>query len=199
MFKFTPTGQTFPGSPYKGSGIEGDGFGITFDPKGRIWLGNFGFQSPVCGEGPKAASNDSVTIYPNGDPKRARNLHGRSLGLDKPFDVAIDGRGRAWVTGNDSENVAIIDGDRIRQVGGQGFNQPMGIASDTQGNMWSTNSALVDVPCPDGGFVGQQYGGSIILVTKDGRIAPGSPFTGGGVTSPGAPTSATARARSAPS
>lgn len=229
VFKFTPTGQTFPGSPYGGGGIEGVGFGITFDPNGRLWLGNFGFQSPVCAEGPDAASNDSVsllradgkplspakgftagqiswpqgtasdqrgniwiancgndsvTIYPNGDPKRARNLHGRSLGLDKPFDVAIDGRGRAWVTGNDSENVAIIDGDRIRQVGGQGFDQPMGIASDTQGNMWIANSALVDVPCPDGGFIGQQYGGSIILVTKDGKMAPGSPFTGGGVTSP---------------
>lgn len=229
VFKFTPTGQTFPGSPYKGGGIQGEGFGITFDPKGRIWLGNFGFQSPVCAEGPDAASNnsvsllradgvplsppkgftagriswpqgtasdqrgniwiancgnDSVTIYPNGDPKRARNLHGRSLGLDKPFDVAIDGRGRAWVTGNDSENVAIIDGDRIRQVGGQGFNRPMGIASDSRGNMWIANSALVDVPCPDGGFVGQQYGGSIILVTKDGTMPPGSPFTGGGVTSP---------------
>ena len=229
LFKFTPTGQTFPGSPYAGGGIQGVGFGITFDPKGLLWIGNFGFQSPVCAEGPNAATNnsvslfrpdgkplsrakgftagkiswpqgtasdqrgniwiancgnDSVTIYPNGDPKRARNIHGRSLGLDKPFDVAIDGRGRVWVTGNDSENVAIIDGDRIRQVGGPAFDQPMGIASDTQGNMWIANSALLDVPCPDGGFIGPQYGGSIILVTKDGTMAPGSPFTGGGVTSP---------------
>lgn len=62
VFKFTPTGQTFPGSPYKGGGIEGEGFGITFDPKGRLWRGNFGFQSPVCAEGPDAASNNSVTL-----------------------------------------------------------------------------------------------------------------------------------------
>lgn len=229
VFKFTPTGQTFPGSPYGGGGIQGEGFGITFDPKGRLWLGNFGFQPPVCAEGPDAASNisvsllradgrplspakgftagriswpqgtafdqhgnfwiancgnDGVTIYPDGDPKRARNLHGSSLGLDKPFDVVIDGRGRAWVTGNDSENVAITDGDRIQRVGGHGFAQPMGLASDTQGNMWIANSAPVDVPCPAGGFIGQQYGGSIILVTKDGTMPPGSPFTGGGVTSP---------------
>ena len=40
------------------------------------------------------------------------------------------------------------------------------------------------MPCPNGGFVGQQYGGSIILITKDGQLAPGNPFTGGGVTSP---------------
>ena len=230
VFKFTPTGQTFPGSPYSGGGIQGVGFGITFDPKGRLWLGNFGFQSPVCAEGPNAARNNSVSLFRadgealvagrraspparspgrrapprtsaaiSGSPiaamtasrstrtairARARNLHGGSLGLDKPFDVAIDGRGRAWVTGNDSENVAIIDGDQIRRVGGPAFDQPMGIASDTQGNMWIANSALVDVPCPNGGFVGQQYGGSIILVTKDGRLAPGNPFTGGGVTSP---------------
>ncbi len=229
VFKFTPTGQTFQGSPYSGGGISGDGFGITFDPKGRLWLGNFGFQSPVCAEGPNAATNnsvslfradgkhlspakgftagkiswpqgtasdqrgniwiancgnDSVTIYPDGDPKRARNLPARLLGLDKPFDVAIDGRGRAWVTGNDSGNVAIIDGDQIRRVSGSAFDQPMGIASDTRGNMWIANSALVSVPCPNGGFVGQQYGGSIILITKDGRLAPGNPFTGGGVTSP---------------
>ena len=79
VFKFTPTGQTFPGSPYGGGGIQGEGFGITFDPKGRLWLGNFGFQSPVCAEGPDAASNISVSLLrADGRPlSPAKGLHRR--------------------------------------------------------------------------------------------------------------------------
>ena len=110
-------------------------------------------------------------LLPDSDTLRSHLYNLRKI-IDKPFDVAIDGRGRAWVTGNDSENVAIIDGDRIRQVGGQGFNRPMGIASDSRGNMWIANSALVDVPCPDGGFVGEQYGGlSAYRRTESGLVA----------------------------
>jgi DNA-binding beta-propeller fold protein YncE len=143
---------------------------VASDQGGNIWIAN-------CG-------NNSVTIYPDGDPRRARNLGGKQLGLGKPFDVAIDGRGRAWVTGNDSGGVAIIDGDAIRHVSDKAFDQLMGIASDSRGNMWVANSILVDVPCPDGGPAPGKPIGSVILISANGTVAPGSPFTGGGVTVP---------------
>ena len=37
--------------------------GTLSDPPSRVWVGNFGFQSPVCGAGPKAASNDSASLF----------------------------------------------------------------------------------------------------------------------------------------
>ena len=51
------TGQFVPGSPYSGGGLSGAGFGISFDPKGRLWVSNFGFSSPVC-----AASPARITV-----------------------------------------------------------------------------------------------------------------------------------------
>ena len=48
LLRFTPTGQYVPGSPYAGGGLDGAGFGITIDPKGDVWVGNFGFASPDC-------------------------------------------------------------------------------------------------------------------------------------------------------
>lgn len=228
LFRFTPTGQSFPGSPYRGGGISGSGYGITFDPKGNLWVGNFGFASPVCAaspQGPKNNSvslfsldgtplspkagftagkvswpqgvvsdlhgniwiancgNSSVTVYPNGDPQRARNIPENRLGLSKPFAIAIDHRGFAWVTGNDSNSVAIIGDGQVRHVSGV-FDRPMAIASDSRGNMWVANSHIIDVPCPNGGRDVDGSGGSIVLIRSDGAVAARAPFTGGGTTSP---------------
>jgi hypothetical protein len=228
LFRFTPTGQTFPGSPYRGGGISGSGFGITFDPRGNLWVGNFGFSSPVCAaspRGPKSNSvslfrpdgtplspragftagkvswpqgvvsdqrgniwiancgNSSVTVYPNGDPAKARNIPHDRLGISKPFDIAIDHRGFAWVTGNNSDSVAIIGNGQIRRVRGV-FDRPMAIASDSKGNMWVANSHIVNVPCPNGGRDVDGSGGSVALIRSNGEVAARTPFTGGGTTSP---------------
>jgi hypothetical protein len=230
LFKFVPTGQLFPGAPYAGGGVEGAGFGIALDPRGRIWVGNFGFQSPACAAGPDAAShdsvslfradgtplspprgftagriswpqgtvsdrqgniwiancgNDSLTVYPQGDPRRARNIGGRQLGVEKPFDIAVDGRGRVWVTGNDNSVVGIVGDGPVRRIQGKALDRPLGIASDSRGNMWVANSAVTDIPCPDGGPVlGGEGGGSVALIRADGTVAPGAPFRGGGLTVP---------------
>ncbi|MGA2404537.1 MAG: hypothetical protein ABSG91_23010, partial [Syntrophobacteraceae bacterium] len=52
------------------------------DLNGNIWLAN-------CG-------NNSVTIYPKGNPRKAINAS--DIGLVKPFGLAIDGKGNGWVT-----------------------------------------------------------------------------------------------------
>ncbi|WP_051328963.1 Vgb family protein [Geminicoccus roseus] len=231
VYRFTPTGRLYPGAPYAGGGVSGVGYGITSDPAGRIWLGNFGFESDACSKTPAAAphnsvslfdaqgnalspditgytagriswpqgtvsdrdgniwiancGNDSVTLYPGGDPRRARNIGRARLGLGKPFDIAIDPRGQAWVTGNDSSSVAVIGRRRVWTIDGDAFDRPMGIAGDSRGNMWVANSGVVDVPCPDGGKApGSEFGGSITLIGANGAIARGAPFTGGGIAIP---------------
>ena len=244
LLKFTPTGEFFPGSPYSGGGLDGAGFGITLDPDGHVWVGNFGFEAPECTGTPEAAShdsvseflpdgtpvspdetghtagdiswpqgtvsdkdgniwiancgNDSVTVYPGGDPGAARNFDFTAAGLTRPFDIAIDRRGAAWVTFNGGNAVAVIalDGSQVRtrtirarrphKGGEETFRQPMGIASDSKGNMWVANSGIIHVPCPgDGsGFPPGERGGSVTLIHASGQVAPQAPFTGGGLAIP---------------
>ncbi|MCZ6791456.1 MAG: NHL repeat-containing protein [Candidatus Dadabacteria bacterium] len=262
LLKFTPTGEDFPDAPYQGGGVYGAGFGVTLDPEGNVWVGNFGFQGANCplvfeelsrtvskfaadgtpispdsqgnemgqdhggfrGAGktinqPQGivsdrggniwianCSGDSVTQFPEGKPELAFALQplddmGDSL-IIKPFDIAIDVDGNAWVTGNESHSVIAFDtdGNLIRSVtgmkaNGAGIISPMGVASDSLGNIWVSNSGIVRAPC-DGtapptwiqvlelslaaGFSGKNA--SVTLINADGD--PVGPFKGGGLLIP---------------
>ncbi len=140
------------------------------DKKRNIWLAN-------CG-------NDTVTFIPKGKPDLAENFalpggRGESdnftpsipdtepdsdAPLLKPFGIAIDPEGRAWVTANqagfDSGSSSEAVG-RIYRVSSDGtvealpnlsasdepvLSWPMGISGDSSGNMWISNSNSVKVP-----------------------------------------------------
>ncbi|SDK30420.1 hypothetical protein [Microbulbifer yueqingensis] len=213
LLKFYPWGETFPGVPYFGGGLSGAGFGITLDPRGNVWVGNFGFEAAACADGtvppdprdkipathnsvslfhpsgtplspfrgftrgdifwPQATvsdhegniwvancGNDSVTIIPRGNPARARNIPLPGGGTEpdsdspllKPFAIAIDPRGRAWVTGNKAQQVYIVSLDgsvepvRTSQAV---LSWPMGISGDSRGNMWVSSSDTVNIVCID--------------------------------------------------
>lgn len=225
LFEFTPDGRYASGSPYSGGGLDGAGFGITFDPDGHAWVGNFGFASNRCATPPlhnsvseftasgqalspstgftqggvswpqgtvsDSAGNiriancgtDSITTYPSGNPAAASNT---PAGVDKPFDMAYNGTGPLFVTGNGDNTVAVLnaDGSPARApITGGGLNRPLGIAADTHGNMWVANSGAVTIPCPDGGIDLAPRSGSITFLTSDGA-APPVKFSGGGVTTP---------------
>jgi sugar lactone lactonase YvrE len=264
LLTFHPWGAPFPGSPYFGGGLSGAGFGISIDPRGRIWVGNFGFEAPACTmlddplrkvpathdsvsafrpdgspisgfEGftdglmwwPQATvpdrkgnvwvancGNDTVTLIPNGKPERARNIalpggqgeRGRyrvelpDRPLIKPFAIAIDPRGRAWVTGNRTGHVPGTEGPagRVYRVSADGsvetlphrtaehpdsvLSWPMGISGDSAGNMWVSNSDSVDVPCVTPLNPQDGDGASVVLYPADG----GAPqrYVGGGISIP---------------
>jgi hypothetical protein len=236
LLKFYPSGKPFPGVPYFGGGLSGAGFGITLDPRGRIWVGNFGFETPFCTVPPIPPNNDkipathdsvslflpngtpisvpdgftkghiwwpqgmatdengnvwvgncgndTVTLIPRGEPSHAQNIaipgglvdgggpyqpallddrFGTPRPLIKPFGLALDPKGRAWVVGNavgfekSTTNTMHTGGlYRISRDGtivtvaspeDQLLSFPMGIAGDSKGNMWVTNSDHVSVPC----------------------------------------------------
>lgn len=123
--------------------------GTVSDFDGNIWIAS--------------CSADHVTIFPGGDPDQAFVIQD-TFGDDEkivvaPFDVAIDPGGNAWVTGNESFNVAKFDpdGNLIFNVSGDeaaeaGFKLPMGVATDMFGNAWVANSGFVTAPC-DGNSV----------------------------------------------
>ncbi len=234
VFKFTPTGRYASGSPFSGGGLSGAGFGITLDPHGNVWVGNFGFASTSCPSPPPHNSvseftstgralspnrtlahpggytiggiswpqgtvsdrtgniwiancgNNSVTRYAGGNPRSFTQLS--NLGITKPFDIAFNGRGQAYVTGNGSSGVAILQPNGTPAPGSPitsgGIDKPLGIAADTHGNMWVSNSRLLDVPCPGMTVVPPTQRGSITLITSTGHVARPAPFTGGGLVLP---------------
>jgi sugar lactone lactonase YvrE len=233
LLKFTPTGQYVSGSPYYGGGLNGAGFGITLDPFGRVWVGNFGFSAVKCKAPPPHNSvsaftpagrpispsatgtstggftqgaiswpqgtvsdrhgniwiancgNNSVTRYAAGDPAAARSI---PLPIAKPFDIAFNLQGQAFVTGDGDSAVEMLNPDGTyalsAPITGGGLDKPMGIAADIEGNMWVANSGFADVPCPSGGAPSRNHPASITLITSTGKLAARQPFTGGGLTAP---------------
>jgi len=236
LLKFYPSGKPFQGTPYYGGGLSGAGFGITLDPRGRIWVGNFGFESPLCTIPPfppdsekipathdsvslflpngepisvpdgfntghiwwpqgmasdkqgnvwlANCGNDTVTLIPDGEPSQAWNIaipgglvdgggpyepaalqdkFGTPRPLIKPFGLALDPKGRAWVVGNavgfEESTTTTMHTGGLYRISKDGtivtialpedklLSFPMGIAGDSKGNMWVSNSDHVSVPC----------------------------------------------------
>jgi DNA-binding beta-propeller fold protein YncE len=147
--------------------------GTVSDRDGNIWIAN-------CG-------NDSVTQYPEGNPNLAFNRSRAVTGLSRPFGIAINGEGDAFVTGNESRSVAMLgpNGFPLRPITGGGLHRPMGIASDSRGYMWVANPTWVVAPCP--GQVKLQNrpkaGGTVTSITPNGGRAIG-PIEGAGLHTP---------------
>lgn len=169
--KFSPDGTALSPSAGFTQGNITWPQGTKSDQDGNIWIAN--------------CENSSVTVYRDGDPQHAQEITG--VGLEKPFAVAHNNEGDAFVTGVQSNNVVMLQPDGTPAPGspisGGGINRPMGIIADSEGNQWVANSGLVDLPCPalDGTGSG---GGSVTLITKDGQLASPTAFTGGGLTVP---------------
>lgn len=181
---FTPHGYAIsPSGGYTAGGISWPQ-GIVSDRKGNIFVAN-------CG-------NDSITETPKGNIHRAFNiiLEGASQTPGqpavKPFGIALDRHGNAWITDNFNNTVSIVspDGKLIDTLPGtyRGktvLTHPVGNTVDSKGNIWVANSDWLDVPCPSSPNPGQGMSPSITLYPMNSR-APyaGAPFTGGGLTVP---------------
>ncbi|MEY9874985.1 DNA-binding beta-propeller fold protein YncE [Streptacidiphilus sp. MAP12-33] len=169
-----------PGTGWRFGGIS-QPQGTVADRSGNVWIAN-------CG-------NRSVTRIPDGRPEAARNLPLAAAGLVKPFDIAVDPRGRAWVTGNGSDNVVELapDGRPLRTVTPPGLHRPLGIASDSLGDLWVADDQILPVPC-EGSTTADLAGAlstvpgpghrpGVVLIRPDGTAAP-APFTNGGLVLP---------------
>ncbi|UVF76889.1 NHL repeat-containing protein [Gordonia mangrovi] len=222
LFKFGPDGALVDGSPYRGGGLSGSGFGVTLGPAGNVWATNYGFAAPGCTDQPPHNSvsvftaqgkpispstgitqgkldwpqgvtfdqkgnlwmancgSGTVTLYPGGDPTRARTI---DAGLKQAFGVVDNGR-HVMVTGMETNNVAVFDydGTLVRPPLTGRFQKPMGIAGDKDGNVWVANSGAVTLPCPERPSTPSTIG-SVSLISPDGKPVAG-PFYGGGATLP---------------
>jgi sugar lactone lactonase YvrE len=116
--------------------------GMACDRAGNVWVAE-------CGGG-------NVTVIPGGNPVAMWNI--TNVG-SKPFDMAIDTRGHAWVTVNNASTAGEIfptgivrelssEGTFIGEpvTGRDGIMRPVGIASDSLGNVWVADSGILDIP-----------------------------------------------------
>jgi hypothetical protein len=179
LFRFTPTGQTYPGSPYVGGGLSGVGFGVTIDPRDRVWLGNFGFEGKGC---KTEANHTSVSVF---------HLNGKAISPEGGWEVGktswpqgtiSDQRGNVWLAncGNDSVTRVMppgplspesepppalnIDQARIEAAGGP-FARSFGDAVNANGEVWVTGNGSASVArlSASGKVLGVTTGGGLHL------------------------------------
>ena len=186
LLKFYPSGKTFPGSPYFGGGLSGAGYGITLDPTGHVWIGNFGFQDPPCAALPIAAPHDSVSAFhPDGSPISPER--GFTNGdIFWPQGTVADRQGNIWIAncGNDSVT-KIPGGDHNRAINiplgptppeHSPQMKPFGAAVDLDGNVWINNnrSNTISVISPSGQLIDTlpgTYPGKAVLSHPVGNAA----------------------------
>ncbi|PSF38462.1 hypothetical protein C7H19_05615 [Aphanothece hegewaldii CCALA 016] len=157
LIGLTPGGDLLTGAPIQGGGLYGAGFGITIDPDGHIWLGNFGFGNDsilgIVGNGNSVSEFD-----PNGNPLSPprtdfSNLREPSGGYTVgdffgPQGTVSDQKGNIWIASNDpgqgsgrSKVVLYINGDPNNPNNltiDNGQLNPFDIAIDAAGNAWVT-------------------------------------------------------------
>ena len=148
---FKPNGQPADGrngtprSPLTGGGILGAGFGVTIDPRGSVWFGNFGWgNSHDCTPDPipSANGNGSISRFtlsgaPMSPPDAYQGGPVRAQGLGSDAD------GNIWISSFENDSVYVfIHGNphqsvSFHQYDGSG---PFDVAVATDGTAWVSNT-----------------------------------------------------------
>jgi hypothetical protein len=185
VFRFTPTGQTYPGSPYTGGGLSGVGFGAAIDPAGRVWMTNFGFEGKGC---KTVADHYTASVF---------NLKGEALSPEEgwsggeiswPQGTVADRRGRIWVANCGNDSITRIGGETVPSLptgtpptavnfgeaaitagSPVAFERPFGDALDAHGDLFVTGNASDSVAelSPSGEPVRMISGGGLHLPMGD--------------------------------
>jgi streptogramin lyase len=124
---FTAEGQALSGPNGITAGPLQAPQGIAVDVNDNVWIANHG--------------NNTVTLYPKGDPAQARVISGG--GLYAPFTIVTDAAGNAWVNngslhGDVAGSVTKISpsGQPTGPFAVDSMRSPQGMALDSAGNIW---------------------------------------------------------------
>ncbi len=160
LLKFTPTGEDFPGAPYQGGGLYGAGYGITLDPDGNVWVGNFGFQGTNCpfsieelSQTVSKFASDGTPISPNSQGNEIGEDHGGFQGagntLRQPQGTVSDRDGNIWIASCSTDSVTQFPKGNPNQafklqplddMDNSLVIKPFDIAIDVDGNAWVTGN-----------------------------------------------------------
>ena len=173
LFKFTPAGRFAPGSPYQGGGLNGAGYGVTLDPRGHVWVGNYGFVSRGCRNEPPHLSVSEFT--PEGQPLSPDQTPTSPGGFTQggifwPQGTVSDRQGNIWIAncGNDTvTRYAHGDPNAFTSLTGLGLEKPFDIAFNRRGQAFVTGNG----------------NNAVAMLNRDG-IPARSPITSGGLNKP---------------
>ncbi|WP_245813995.1 NHL repeat-containing protein [Rhodococcus marinonascens] len=170
VFKFSPTGQFVPGSPFKGGGLSGAGFGITIDPNGDVWVGNYGFaaQPPGCPEDQQPPHNSVSKFTSDGQPLSPPEGFTEGA-IDWPQGTIADRDGNIWMANCGSNTLTRYpDGDPSRAENiDAGLARPFGMV-DNGRHVFATG----------------MLNNAVAVLDRDGTPLPNSPVSGGGLNNP---------------
>lgn len=171
LIKFYPWGETFPGAPYFGGGLNGAGYGITLDPKGRVWVGNFGFQDPPCEILPIAATHNSVSAFrPSGIPISHAGGFTNS-DISWPQSTVSDRDGNIWIANCGNDSVTKIP----RGNPNRAFNIPLGPIPEPNRPQMKPFGAVVDL---DGNvWINNNRSNTVSVVSSGGHLIDTLPGT----------------------
>jgi hypothetical protein len=184
VFKLTPIGSDFPGSPFggpgKNGGLYGSGFGISLDPHGDVWASSFGFQGTKCsiGSEERALLSESVSqfksegeaVSPSRPPAPFGGWRSPQADIYQPQGSVSDQWGNIWIANCGNASVTKIprgNPDEAINFSNIGLDKPFGITIDAKGNAW----------------VASNGNNSVIALASDGSPIVG-PVTGGGINLP---------------
>ncbi|WP_455361577.1 Vgb family protein [Streptomyces sp. SYSU K21746] len=167
VIKLTPTGENAPGSPYRGGGLYGAGYGITLDPKGNVWVGNFGFQGTGCPLDPDPLYRSVSQFRPDGTPL-SPPTGWRYGDIMQPQGTVSDRRGNIWIANCGNRSVTRVPHgrpDHARNIASPsgGLIKPFSVAIDTRGRASVTGNGSDNVLrlSPKGAPLGYVSGGGI--------------------------------------
>ncbi|MEY4136572.1 MAG: hypothetical protein RL205_700 [Actinomycetota bacterium] len=132
------TGGT-PNSPLFGGGILGQGFGIGFDPSGRVWSGNFGWGGDAYNPTTDGSTpGGSVSLFSgNGTPISPQ--YGYIGNLYRVQGTVSDAKGNIWLASNGNSSVQVLPGGDPQTTfpayADENLN-PFDIRLDAQGDAW---------------------------------------------------------------
>ena len=161
MFLLDPYQPGRPIVTYHGGGLNGAGFGIAFDPREHLWIGNFGFTGSLCPVEFAPTSNSVSEFLPDGTP-----VSGDEGYIDGPLSwpqgTKSDVDGNIWIASCGNRSLVMYPkGNHLdfRPIA-KDIREPFDVAQNTDGNV----------------FVTANTGEKVYGFTPEGDPLPGSPF-----------------------
>jgi hypothetical protein len=138
------------------------------DPKGAVWVTNFGFQTADCTNtatdlfvSVSKFNADGEALSPDGDP--ASNIAGGYLGdgnIGAPQGVLSDRGGNVWLANCYTDSVTRFRHGSPNKAKNffNGLERVTGVQIDPSGNVWEVNNWLIN------GFTVENPGGRQVVV-----------------------------------
>lgn len=130
-----------PVSPITGGGILGGAFGITIDPQGSVWEGNYGWGQPASVNDPQLNGNGSISQFsPSGAAISPSTAY--QDGPLRAQGLASDKDGNIWICSNDNDSIYVfLHGNPKNAVSFQQYtgSGPFDIAIAADGTAWVSN------------------------------------------------------------